>query len=99
MSRAAAELLRTVILSSSLAQASSRPVGDRPFHDGAFGERWRSYPWRRRESQSLGAAENRMPARPLTRRNRGQSMIVAEKQFALDWVDRHRQALSDWNQT
>src|SRR5258706_12198068 len=26
------------------------------------------------------------------------SMIAAEKQFALDWVDAHRQPLSDWNQ-
>ena len=25
-------------------------------------------------------------------------MIAAEKQFALDWVNRNRQALSDWNQ-
>src|SRR5258708_1941159 len=30
----------------------------------------RNYPWRGQESQRPGTAENRMPARPFTRRNR-----------------------------
>src|SRR5205807_4960133 len=98
MSRAAAELLRTVISSSSLGHDSSWLAGDRPFHDGSFGERWRNYPRRPPESQSPGASGNRMPDRPSMRQYGVESMITAEKQFALDWVDDNRQDLSDWNQ-